>query len=77
MTGRNNVLKEKVLAGSNQKEAQRKLVVRSPLVLEQRGLREHRHLEDKCGGVVPHKMESHGQLSGIGIAERGRRKRRA
>lgn len=49
MTGRNGVLKEKVFTGSNQKEAQKKLVMKSQLVLEQRGLREHRHLEEERG----------------------------
>lgn len=78
MTGRNGVLKEKVLKqGSNQKGAQRKLVMMSHLALEQRQLREHRHLEEEHGVVVPHKTGSQRQQSAIGIAERGGRKQRA
>lgn len=71
------MLKEKVLTGSNQKGVQRKLVMKSHLALEQGGLREHRHLEEECGVVVPHKTESQGQQSATGIAERGGRKQRA
>lgn len=71
------MLKEEVLTGSNQKGAQRKLVMKSHLALEQRGLRDHRHLEEERGVVVPHKTKSQGQQSAIGIAERGGRKQKA
>lgn len=77
LTDRNGALKEKVLTGSKQKGPQRKLVIKSHLAWEQRGFREHMHLEEEHGVVVPHKMESQGHLSAIGIAERGGRKWKA
>lgn len=89
LTGRNDVLKQKVLTGSNQKGAQRKLVMKfkhlnregswtvQVLALEPRRLREHKHLEEEHGVVVTHEMDSQGQQSATGIAEREGRKRRA